>query len=109
MSGAADRLEIIELLNRHQIYIDLADAEGYAGLYAPDGAYESPCQRAPDRIRHRYVQRRAAEGRWRVGNRQACSVDGLRKGGRRALGIWYLGLRTRRPDHLRDSTSTRGV
>jgi hypothetical protein len=37
-----DRIEITELLNRHQIYIDLADAEGYAGLYAPDGAYESP-------------------------------------------------------------------
>jgi SnoaL-like domain len=42
VSGATDRIEITELLNRHQIYIDLADAEGYAGLYAPDGAYESP-------------------------------------------------------------------
>jgi hypothetical protein len=42
MSDATDRLEITELLNRHQIYIDLADAERYAGLYAPDGAYESP-------------------------------------------------------------------
>jgi hypothetical protein len=38
----ADRLEIIELLNRHQIYIDLRDAEGYASVYAEDGSYESP-------------------------------------------------------------------
>ena len=34
-------VEITELLNRHPIYIDLADAEAYAGLYAPDRAYES--------------------------------------------------------------------
>ena len=36
MSDATDRLEITELQNRHQIYIDLADAERYAGLYAPN-------------------------------------------------------------------------
>ena len=42
MSDAEDRVEITEVLNRHQIYIDLADADGYAGLYAPDGSYESP-------------------------------------------------------------------
>jgi hypothetical protein len=42
MSDATDRVEITDLLNRHQIYIDLADTEGYAGLYAPNGAYESP-------------------------------------------------------------------
>jgi hypothetical protein len=42
MSDATDRIEITELLHRHQIYIDLADADGYAELYAPDGAYESP-------------------------------------------------------------------
>jgi len=28
VSDATERLEITELLNRHQIYIDLADAEG---------------------------------------------------------------------------------
>jgi hypothetical protein len=50
MSDATDRLEITELLNRHQIYIDLADAEGYAGLYAPNGAYESPFASATGRI-----------------------------------------------------------
>jgi hypothetical protein len=49
MSDATDRLEITELLNRHQIYIDLADAERYAGLYAPDGAYESPFASATGR------------------------------------------------------------
>jgi len=42
MSDATDLVEITELLDRHQIYIDLADAEGYAGLYAPNGAYENP-------------------------------------------------------------------
>src|SRR5436190_13500880 len=42
MADLIDRLEITELLNRHQIYIDLADADGYAGLYAANGVYESP-------------------------------------------------------------------
>jgi hypothetical protein len=37
-----DRIEIVELLNRHQIYIDMRDVEGYAGVYAADGRYESP-------------------------------------------------------------------
>ncbi|PZF85041.1 hypothetical protein C1I99_29955 [Micromonospora deserti] len=41
-NGVADRVEIMELLGRHQIYIDLKDADGYAGLYAEDGSYESP-------------------------------------------------------------------
>jgi len=49
MSDATDRLEITELLNRHQIYIDLADAEGYTGLYAPNGVYESPFASATGR------------------------------------------------------------
>jgi len=42
MDIAFEKLEIIELLNRHQIYIDLKDADRYAGVYAPDGRYESP-------------------------------------------------------------------
>ena len=42
MDIAFEKLEIIELLNRHQIYIDLKDAERYASVYAPDGRYESP-------------------------------------------------------------------
>lgn len=46
---ATDRLGITELLNRHQIYIDLADAERYAELYAPDGKYESPFASATSR------------------------------------------------------------
>ena len=49
MSYTTDRLAITELLNRHQIYIDLADAHRYAGLYAPDGAYESPFASATGR------------------------------------------------------------
>jgi hypothetical protein len=37
MNAVADRLAIIELLDRHQITIDLGDADTYAELYAPDG------------------------------------------------------------------------
>jgi len=36
-----DRVEIVDLFNRHQIYIDLKDAERYASIYALDGLYES--------------------------------------------------------------------
>lgn len=38
----ADRVEILELLHRHQIYIDLKDTDGFVGLYAPGGTFESP-------------------------------------------------------------------
>lgn len=46
MDNVRDRLEILEVLSRHQIYIDLQDAERYAALYADDGRYESPFGRA---------------------------------------------------------------
>jgi hypothetical protein len=49
MRDDADRLEITELLNRHQIYIDLADADGYARLHAPDGVCDSPFASATGR------------------------------------------------------------
>ena len=49
MTDVNDRIEITELLNRHQIYIDLAEAERYAGLFAPDGVYESPFASATGR------------------------------------------------------------
>jgi hypothetical protein len=39
---AIDRVAIATLLDRHQVYIDAKNAEGYASLYAPDGRYESP-------------------------------------------------------------------
>lgn len=42
MEAALERAEIQEVLNRHQIYIDLQDAEGYASLYSADGRYDSP-------------------------------------------------------------------
>src|SRR5262245_28847615 len=41
MDTSRDQIEILELLNRHQIYVDLKDAERYATLYAADGRYES--------------------------------------------------------------------
>src|SRR5262249_10087357 len=49
MADAIDRLDITELLNRHQIYIYLADADAYAGLYAANGVYESPFASATGR------------------------------------------------------------
>jgi len=49
MSESTDRIEITEVLNRHQIYIDLADAEGYARLYASDVSYTSPFASATGR------------------------------------------------------------
>ncbi|RVX40987.1 ketosteroid isomerase-like protein [Nonomuraea polychroma] len=37
-----DRLAIREVIDHHQMYIDLRDADGYANLYAEDGRYRSP-------------------------------------------------------------------
>ncbi len=42
MDTTRDRVEILELLSRHQIAIDLQDAKAYASVYANDGHYESP-------------------------------------------------------------------
>lgn len=42
VSDSTDRAAITELLNRHQIYIDLMDAERYADLYTSNGVYLSP-------------------------------------------------------------------
>jgi ketosteroid isomerase-like protein len=41
-SPTRDRVEILELLSRHMLYIDLQDAQRYASLYTKDGVYESP-------------------------------------------------------------------
>ncbi|MFI2367377.1 nuclear transport factor 2 family protein [Streptomyces sp. NPDC018833] len=37
-----DRFAIREVIDRHQMYIDLRDADGYANLYTEDGRYRSP-------------------------------------------------------------------
>jgi ketosteroid isomerase-like protein len=37
-----DRFAIREVIDRHQMYIDLRDADSYANLYAKDGRYRSP-------------------------------------------------------------------
>jgi ketosteroid isomerase-like protein len=37
-----DRFAIREVIDRHQMYIDLRDADGYANLYAKDGHHRSP-------------------------------------------------------------------
>ena len=42
VDATRDRIEIIDLLDRHQIYIDLKEPDRYASLFAPDGRYESP-------------------------------------------------------------------
>jgi hypothetical protein len=41
MADAIERLEMTEVLNTHQIHIDVA-ADGCAGLYAANSAHESP-------------------------------------------------------------------
>jgi hypothetical protein len=42
MDSWRDRIEILDLLNRHMLYIDLHDPQRYASLYTQDGIYESP-------------------------------------------------------------------
>jgi hypothetical protein len=42
MDVCRDRIEILELLSRHMLYIDLHDADRYASLYTREGIYESP-------------------------------------------------------------------
>ncbi|MGW7467214.1 nuclear transport factor 2 family protein [Streptomyces xantholiticus] len=40
--STGDRFAIREVMDRHQMYIDLKDADSYADLYAKDGHYRSP-------------------------------------------------------------------
>jgi ketosteroid isomerase-like protein len=42
IAEAEDRIQITDLLYRHQMYIDLSDADRYADIYASDGVYQSP-------------------------------------------------------------------
>lgn len=42
MAIAADRIAIVDLLNRHQIVIDDGNPTAWADLFAPDGEYASP-------------------------------------------------------------------
>jgi ketosteroid isomerase-like protein len=60
MDVTADVIQITEVLNRHQMYIDLRDADGYADLYAEDGRYESPFTSATGRaeIREMFIDLR---------------------------------------------------
>jgi ketosteroid isomerase-like protein len=60
MDTTPDLVQITELLNRHQIYIDLKDPDGYASLYAEDGRYESPFSSATGRaeIREMFISLR---------------------------------------------------
>ncbi|MFI5689817.1 nuclear transport factor 2 family protein [Streptomyces sp. NPDC051636] len=37
-----DRVAIREVIDRHQMYIDLKDADAYANLYTKDASYRSP-------------------------------------------------------------------
>ncbi|NKE59981.1 nuclear transport factor 2 family protein [Lentzea sp. PSKA42] len=64
-----DRVEINEILNRHQIYIDLKDADGYANLYAEDGRYESPFSSANGRAEIKAMFVRLAEQGFTKGKR----------------------------------------
>ena len=44
-----DRLAIIELLNRHEMALDLGDAEAYADGFAPDGRINAASHQAEGR------------------------------------------------------------
>lgn len=44
-----DRLAIIELLNRHEMALDLGDAEAYADGFAPGGRIDAASHRAEGR------------------------------------------------------------
>lgn len=44
-----DRLAIIELLNRHEMALDLGDAEAYADGFAPDGRIDAASHQAEGR------------------------------------------------------------
>lgn len=45
----SDRFAIREVIDRHQMYIDLKDADGYANLYTKDARYRSPFGSADSR------------------------------------------------------------
>ncbi len=92
MNAVADRLEIIELLGRHQITIDLGDAEAYAELYAPAGRYKSPFATARGREDIREMSMRLAQAGFTEGKRHligpmTIEVDGDEA---RAFSYWWV-------------------
>jgi hypothetical protein len=92
MDTIRDRLEIVELLSHHQVYIDLRDAEGYAGLYAEDGHYESPFASARGRDELIAMSRRLHEAGFTAGKRHyngpaAIDIDGDEA---RVFSYWWV-------------------
>ncbi len=92
MDALADRLEILELLNRHQITIDLRDVDGYADLFAPDGRFESPFGSAEGRDQLREMTLGLHEAGFTDGKRHlmgpaTVEVDGDEA---RAFSYWWV-------------------
>jgi ketosteroid isomerase-like protein len=92
MNAVADRLKIIELLGKHQITIDLGDADAYADLYTPDGRYESPFATARGREDIREMSMRLARAGFTEGKRHLIGpmiieVDGDEA---RAFSYWWV-------------------
>jgi ketosteroid isomerase-like protein len=92
MNAVADRLKIIELLGKHQITIDLGDADAYADLYTPDGRYESPFATARGREDIREMSMRLARDGFTEGKRHLIGpmiieVDGDEA---RAFSYWWV-------------------
>ncbi len=100
MNAIADRLEIIELLGKHQITIDLVDTDAYADLYTPDGRYESPFATARGREDIREMSMRLARAGFTEGKRHLIGpmiieVDGDEA---RAFSYWWVAETKRHPE-----------
>jgi ketosteroid isomerase-like protein len=92
MNAVADRLKIIELLGKHQITIDLGDADAYADLYTPHGRYESPFATARGREDISEMSMRLARAGFTEGKRHLIGpmiieVDGDEA---RAFSYWWV-------------------
>lgn len=90
MDTTADIVQITEVLNRHQVYIDLGNADGYADLYSEDGHYESPFTSATGRAQIRQMFTDLRDQGFTAGKRHmtgpaVIDVDGTRATAR----SWY--------------------
>lgn len=99
MSAGQDQADILDLLNRHQIYIDLKDAKGYASVYSEDGHYESPFATARGTDELMAMTMRLHESGFTTGKRHfngpvMIDLDGDRA---KALSYWWVADYTATP------------
>jgi uncharacterized protein (TIGR02246 family) len=88
-----DRFEIVDLIARYAEYVDTGDAEGYAGLFVPDGVVEHSAGtvRGRDAIRS-WVADLSKQGR--IGNnsklKHVMGLPVIRGDGNRATSRAYM-------------------